>query len=713
MVVQNLFEDWLPVRIPLDYYQVLGVPIQATPEQIDQAFQERLMQLPSHQHSPATVATRRELIEQAYQVLRQPDQRHDYDRRCRSLDTDDLIAQLDPQPTIPDLEITDQQLSGALLLLYELGDYHQVVKVGQPFLKGDALDLSRPYTGSAAEADITLTVALAYLELGREQWQQQHYQAAAGHLDSGLRILERSALFPELQQQFQSELDRLRPYRILELLALPLADSVGRQRGVLLLREMLSDRGGIEGRHDDHSGLGVEDFLKFILQLRTYLTAAEQQELFEREARRPSAVASYLAVHALVARGFHELQPSLIRRGKELLERLLPNQDIYLELASCLLLLGQPAAALAALEKSQDQQSVAFIRRHSEHAPDLLPGLCHYTQQWLQEEIYPAFRDLGETPVSLEAYFADPNIQTYLEALSAEEVSTSPLPEERSSPSTAATTSATSTGSTTATTSTASATPVTIKPTVAVPPPYRESLPTVSLTAETLPLEAHQPAVPATSVGTDTTVGSSTMAATITKSRQRRTKRQRGKGWLWAGGGVCLIGAGVLAQHYWPRSQSTTTLTPETPVAEVSPTAVVTPATTPSPAVPAMTIEMARQRLQAWQQVKAQALGSTFAIAALEAILAEPALSTWRSRAEGLKAEGSHWNYTLTNIEIKEIRPLEGNRVEVIAQVQEDAKFYEQGTLRPDVSYNDSYRVLYTLVQQGNQWLIQRMQVLS
>ncbi len=92
------------MRIPLDYYQVLGVPIQATPEQIEQAFQDRLLQLPTHQHSPATVATRRELIEQAYAVLREPEQRHAYDRHCRTVDPDDLIAQLDSDATAPHLE---------------------------------------------------------------------------------------------------------------------------------------------------------------------------------------------------------------------------------------------------------------------------------------------------------------------------------------------------------------------------------------------------------------------------------------------------------------------------------------------------------------------------------------------------------------------------------------------------------------------------------
>lgn len=675
------------MRIPLDYYQVLGVPIQATPEQIEQAFQDRLLQLPTHQHSPTTVATRRELIEQAYAVLREPEQRHAYDRHCRTVDPDDLIAQLDSDATAPHLEISDQQFSGALLLLYELGNYTQVVKLGEQFLKGDAFDLNRPYTSSAAVADITLTVALAYLELGREEWQRHSYQAAASRLEAGLGVLQRGNLFPDLQEQFQTELNRLRPYRILELLALPLSDSVNRQRGILLLREMLSDRGGIEGRHDDYSGLGVEDFLKFILQLRSHLTVAEQQELFERESRRPSAVATYLAVHALVARGMQELQPSYIRRAKDLLERLSPNQDIYLELASCLLLLGQPAEALAALDQSQDQQSLAFIRRHSNDSSDLLPGLYYYTEQWLREEIYPAFRDLGETPVALDAYFADPNIQTYLEALSDDSMAPEP-------PAT-----------------TASPLPEVIRPTVAVPPP-------VSFTAETLPLEYHT----GLGQGFSTSAATASSTATETDTPQTSTRKRRSsptrrykkrQAWFWMGAGVVLVGLGALAKLYWPAKTAEAPTPP--PLVTPPPTPVATPTPTPQPTTLAtsLTPEMARDRLRTWQQIKAQALGTAFEMDKLATILAEPELSRWRSRAQGLKSEGSHWVYTLKNLEVKEVRPQGSDRVEVLAEVNEDARFYEQGTLRNDISYNDPYRVIYTFTRSGDQWLIQRMRVIS
>lgn len=673
------------MRIPLDYYQVLGVPIQATPEQIEQAFQDRLLQLPTHQHSPATVATRRELIEQAYAVLREPEQRHAYDRHCRVIDSDDLIAQLEADATAPQLEISDQQFSGALLLLYELGNYSEVVKLGEQFLQRGTFDLNCPYTPSAIVADITLTVALAYLELGRQEWQRQSYEAAASHLEAGLGVLQRATLFPELQEQFQTELNRLRPYRILELLALPLSDSVNRQRGILLLRQMLSDRGGIEGRHEDHSGLGVEDFLKFILQLRSHLTVAEQQELFERESRRPSAVATYLAVHALVARGMQELQPSYIRRAKDLLERLLPNQDIYLELASCLLLLGQPAEALAALDKSQDQQSLAFIRSHANDAGDLLPGLYYYTEQWLREEIYPAFRDLGETPVALEAYFGDPNIQTYLEALGDESLAAEPP----------------SIG-------TAMCSDV-MTPAVTVPSP-------VSFTAPTLPLQYHTELGQGFSASASTSSSVTQTVAPQPRSHKRRSvprsHRKKHQMWFWTGAAVVLVGLGALAKVYWPTPTAEAPASPPPPL-RPTPTPVATPTPPPTTLATTLTPEMARDRLRTWQQIKAQALGAAFEMDKLATILAEPELSRWRSRAQGLKAEDSHWVYTLKNLEVKAVRPQGSDRVEVLAEVKEEAHFYEQGQLRNDISYSDPYRVLYTFIRRGDQWLIQRMQVVN
>jgi hypothetical protein len=156
---------------------------------------------------------------------------------------------------------------------------------------------------------VVLTLALACLELGREQWQQHQYEIAAESLQTGPRAAGPGQPFPQPSSRNSDRAVQAAPYRILELLARPLDQTRERVRGLKLLKAMLEDRGGIEGSEDDLSGLAIDDFLRFIQQLRDYLTASEQQELFEHEARRPSPVATYLTVYALLAEALLATSP--------------------------------------------------------------------------------------------------------------------------------------------------------------------------------------------------------------------------------------------------------------------------------------------------------------------------------------------------------------------------------------------------------------------
>ncbi|NJR66046.1 MAG: J domain-containing protein [Leptolyngbyaceae cyanobacterium CRU_2_3] len=429
------------MRIPLDYYRILGLPIQATADQLQQAHRDRTQQLPRREFSEAAIVSRRQLLDDAYAVLSNPERRREYDasflaKSYELLDVgkpDELSDEdegstyspivrdpsLGADPYTPTIELSELQFIGALLVLLELGEYELVLRLGRPYLSGGNLNLKNGNFGDPeiVSADIVLTVALACLELGREQWQQGQYENAAESLETGQQLLLREGIFASLRGEMQSDLYKLRPYRILELLAMPGNREDSRRQGLSLLEDMLHDRGGIDGSGDDQSGLGVDDFLRFIQQLRSYLTAIEQQTLFETEARRPSAVASYLAVYALLARGFAERQPSLIRRAKLLLLRLGARQDVHLEQAVCALLLGQTDEASRSLELSQEFDSLAFIREHSQGSPDLLPGLCLYSERWLQNEVFPHFRDLARKQPSLKEYFADEDVQAYLEEL--------------------------------------------------------------------------------------------------------------------------------------------------------------------------------------------------------------------------------------------------------------------------------------------------------
>lgn len=440
------------MRIPLDYYRILGVPIQAAAEQLQQAYSDRIVQLPRREYSELAIAARKQLLDEAYVVLRDPEQRQAYDASFLSNSYDrsllnsvaangaDLSAsttstdrQLESATTAfappmsangypaPTIDITEDELIGVLLILQELGEYELVLKLGRNYLHDRNADLGSNQFGDRKiiRQDIVLTVALACLELGREQWQQRRYEDAAQSLTEGQNLLLQEGIFANVRGEIQADLYKLRPYRILELVALPEEKVEERRQGLHLLREVLQERGGMDGNGNDRSGLTVDDFLRFIQQIRPYLTCAEQQVLFEDEARRPSAVATYLAVYALLARGFSQRQPALTRRAKLMLIRLGKRQDVHLEQAVCALLLGQTEEASRALEFSGEYESLAFIREHSQGAPDLLPGLCLYSERWLQSEVFPHFRDLAKQQVSLKDYFADEQLQNSLEALPA------------------------------------------------------------------------------------------------------------------------------------------------------------------------------------------------------------------------------------------------------------------------------------------------------
>ncbi|MGA9378130.1 MAG: J domain-containing protein, partial [Phormidium sp.] len=279
------------MRIPLDYYRILGLPIQASAEQLQQAYRDRTMQLPRREYSEVAITSRKQLIDEAYAVLANPEQRQSYDgtflaktyesqteEPTESVTTDTgetLTTNIDPNS--PSIEINDNQFLGALLILAELGEYELVLKLGRSYLRNSNTDIENGRFGEPkiVRPDIVLTVSQASLELGREQWKQRRYENAAATLNIGQDLLLREGLFPNIRGEVQADVYKLRPYRILELLALPEESIELRSHGLQLLREMLQERGGIDGNGNDQSGLNVDEFLRFIQQLRAYLTVAE------------------------------------------------------------------------------------------------------------------------------------------------------------------------------------------------------------------------------------------------------------------------------------------------------------------------------------------------------------------------------------------------------------------------------------------------------
>jgi hypothetical protein len=753
------------VRIPLDYYRILGLPIQATAEQLLQAHHDRIQQLPRREYSEVAIEARKQLIDEAYVVLSDPDQRQAYDATFLAK-TYDLEQEIEKQPIearlsdapdshTPSIEIDDKQFLGALLILQELGEYELVLKLSQPYLSSNrfGLKIGRFGEPQLVGPDIILTVTLACLELGREQWQQGQYENAAASLETGQELLLKEGLFPGVRGEIQADLDRLRPYRILELLDKPEDKLSERRKGLQLLQGMLQERRGIDGTGDDHSGLSVDDFLRFIQQLRAYLTADEQQTLFEAEARRPSAVATYLAVYALIAGGFAQRQPTSIRKGKQMLLRLGKRQDVYLEQAICALLLGQTEDASRALELSQEYETLDYIREQSKDAPDLLPGLCLYAERWLQEEVFPHFRDLANKQASLKDYFADQQVQAYLEALPAEEeeaknewfpvqskLMATPKKIEAGSSSTwepvVSVASRTATATLSSSPSGVSSLPGEPLPHSVPPPPLREAkrlspAPARGEGSRTNGSTSYQTRSRSTIPGEErktTPVGSSVRVspAEAPERTPRRPSRNvggsnSGKSGRWLGLALLallILGIGFLGIKAvgWVAGQLSSLggpkLEEEQPLLYLDRPPIPIPDPNQNPlAIPGPINEaIATQVIQKWLSTKAAALGPNHAVDQLAGILVDPALARWQQWGAEAKQANTAYEYE-HSVEVRsvEMDKDDPDQAKVEARVSEQERLSDGG--RQVSSSDNNYVIRYDLVRQQGEWRIKDWKV--
>lgn len=755
----------------------------ASEEQLRQAYGDRIVQLPRREYSQAAITSRKNLIEEAYFVLCDPKERKTYDQLylAHAYGSDSTqggavavesreqgkLDRIDSQSL--SIEISQDELVGALLILQELGEYELVLKLGRPYVvnrNGTALSSIQGNREDTEEAnaaerpDVVLTVALACLELGREQWQQGHYENAAISLETGEELLARVGLFPSVRAEMQSDLYRLRPYRILELLALPEEQTSERKQGLQLLQDILDERGGIDGTGDDKSGLSIDDFLRFIQQLRNYLTVAEQHTLFEVESKRPSAVATYLAVYASIARGFTQRQPALIRQAKQMLIRLGRRQDVHLEQSLCALLLGQTEEASRALELSQEYEALVFIRENSQDSPDLLPGLCLYGERWLQNEVFPNFRDLVEQPASLKDYFADEEVQAYLVALPTETETTNQGTGINRQSSQAQTTRRSRRNNSTVvqgkfptqkTPYSESVTPTpprpeysnysspsyespssgTWSPTETPVAPLPNADPTVKGTYHNLNGRSKSPTAPQQPLTQRRRKRSSANSLGRELDNPRASARRRRlfartspaqMRFLWivfaSLGGLLalwlLIAAtmGLFKHLFFPAPSlkgeqlSVQLNQPLLPIPDQNsklqlPTGPLTEAT-------------AEEMIQAWLETKAAAFGPNHEIDSLGNILVGSTLTKWRGWAQQERAANRYRKYQ-HSVKVESLETIQADQsyAAVEASVTEVTEYYENGQIKKPKPENEKLRVRYGLVRVDGVWRIRDMSVLN
>ncbi|MGF1540026.1 MAG: IMS domain-containing protein [Pleurocapsa sp.] len=768
------------MRIPLDYYRILIVPIQATCEQLKQAYSDRLQQQPRREYGETAIIARQKLIENAYLVLSSAEQRAEYDARFfkhfpptdfsetareqSEVTSDAVDEKSSPIANLsPSIDIAPEHFAGVLLILQELGEYEQVLKLGKDYLNSAEyvkfVKHHPPEVNISLKRDIILSLALAYLELGREQWHRQEYENAALSDNLGIDLLTQENLFPGVKVEIEIDLYKLRPYRILELIMRNPVNSEPRARGFQLLQEMLAQRQGIEGKGEDNSGLTFDRFLCFIQQLRSYLTSVEQEELFLREAQTTSPIANYLAVYALFARGFALKQPQSILRAQQMLEFLSQQQDVYWEESICALLLGHTQKAIKKLLKSRDIDNIEIIKDHSPNSDDMLPGLCFYGEKWLQEEVMSQFCDLVNTEITLKDYFADREVQKYLEQLIL-------TPETASEGAIQETKATTDKSFHSVQTSAKKSKTVVENLATSLFAGWKQKLTSKSSSSKVAPSstaresqgELVSAAVSHTNIATieRNTPGIKTVASKVKSGtqlppvsknfpRQRRSqspnhlpakrtsaaiKKSRVvkkkpksqatlvKGWLFLFSLIMGVGTVGFVTMKMLLNRPTIFAKPEAQLAiAVSAPPVILPATKPKTALvkPKVTFQdQAQQVIQQWLDSKSAAFGQEHQIEQLNGILAEPLLKTWRDRALVYQQGNMYREYQhQITIRLAAIDGQNPQKATVEAEVKEVAQHYQAGTLDNTQSYDDNLLVRYELILQGDRWLIKNAEVLK
>jgi hypothetical protein len=122
--------------------------------------------------------------------------------------------------------------------------------------------------------------------------------------------------------------------------------------------------------------------------------------------------------------------------------------------------------------------------------------------------------------------------------------------------------------------------------------------------------------------------------------------------------------------------------------------------------------EKAKETIQAWLAAKSAAFGSEHQKKPLKEVLTGSALEIWQKRAAALQGN-NYWRYD-HQVDVRSVtnNAKNPNLVTVEAIVNEKAIYFHNGKEIVNRSYNESLKVRYDLVRQGDKWLIEKTQVL-
>ena len=398
------------VELPIDHFRLLGVSPSAETESVLRTLQLRLDRCPDQGFTHEVLMQRAELLRLSADLLSDAARRQEYESTLLKLGRDH------PEETAG-LEMPSSREVAGLMLLWEAHAPHETFQLTRQVLQPP----QAPALGSGRESDLALLAALSCRDAAHQDQDQRRYESAAGLLTEGLQLLQRMGKLPDHRQRLQTDLEQLTPYRILDLLSRDLAEQTARQEGLVMLETFVQNRGGLEGGGAELTTAGMDQgsFELFFQQIRRFLTVQEQVDLYGRWERFGSSDASFLSVMALAAAGFSQRKPERIQDARGKLQALvLVGLDLNPLLGCMDLLLGDVDRALEHVHASPDADLQEWL---ANHPSDDLAALFDYCRSWLGRDVLPGYRDVDAQVVDLEAWFADRDVQAYVERLERQE----------------------------------------------------------------------------------------------------------------------------------------------------------------------------------------------------------------------------------------------------------------------------------------------------
>lgn len=385
--------------MPIDHFRLLGVSPSSDTEEVLRYFQLRLDRNPDKGFTPEVISQRAELLRRSADLLCDKQLREQYETA--------LIS------GASGLEFSSNREVAGLILLWEAKNSSEAFNLARKALQPP----QAPALGSGRESDLALLAALSCKDAALYEQEQRRYSSAAEILEEGIHLLQRMGKLKERRQNLEKELEALLPYRILDLLSRDLSDQKSHQEGLNLLDGFVLNRGGLEGQKLNNSTLDLKqaDFEKFFQQIRHFLTVQEQIDLFSHWYKNGSSDAGFLYAISLVASGFYRRKPDSLHKARKQINKLNSQNFDAMPLLGCIdLLLANVEQAEECFLNSSDRSLKEWL---DTYPGEKLAALCDYATNWLIRDVLQGFRDIEVESVDLEAWFADRDVQAYVEKI--------------------------------------------------------------------------------------------------------------------------------------------------------------------------------------------------------------------------------------------------------------------------------------------------------